>query len=59
VTIAGRFAPPGKPRRRLARKFNCDVAMVPDALVCYAAIYALSGLIVLLCLRGLVVIFAD
>lgn len=59
VSIANRFAPPGSSRRRLARKLNCDAAMVPDALVCYAAIYALVGLIILLCLRGLIVIFAD
>ncbi len=33
--------------------------MVPEALVCYAAIYMLLGLISLLCLQGLVRIFAD
>ena len=59
VGVANRLAPPGKSRRRLARKLNCAASMVPDALVCYVAIYALVGLIVLLCLRGLIVIFGD
>ena len=57
--IANRLAPPGKSRRSVARKLNCAASMVPDALVCYAAIYALVGLIILLCLRGLILIFGD
>ena len=59
VGIANRLAPPGKSRRRLARKFNCSAAMVPDALVCYTTIYALGGLIILLYLVGVIVIFGD
>ena len=43
VGIANRLAPPGKSRRRLARKLNCTAAMVPDALVCSATVYALGG----------------
>jgi hypothetical protein len=34
-------------------------AVVGLSLVCYAAIYALVGLIILFCLRGLIVIFGD
>ena len=52
VRVANRLAPPGKSRRRLARKLNCTASMVPDALVCYATIYALGGLIILLYLAG-------
>ena len=59
VGIANRIAPPGKSRRRLARKLNCAASMVPDALVCYATIYALGGLIILLYLGGLIVVFGD
>jgi hypothetical protein len=51
--IAARLAPPGKVRRRLARRFQCGAAMVPDVLVHYAAIYTLLALIILLFLRGL------
>lgn len=43
----------------MARKLNCDTSIVPDILICQASIYALVGLIVLLCLRGLIVIFGD
>ncbi|HWV99961.1 MAG TPA: hypothetical protein VNZ64_09740 [Candidatus Acidoferrum sp.] len=57
--IASRLAPQGKSRRRMARKLNCDTSIVPDILICQASIYALVGLIVLLCLRGLIVIFGD
>ena len=46
-------------RRRLARKLNCAASMVPDALVCYATIYALGGLMILLYLGGLIVVFGD
>ena len=59
VGIAGWFAPPGKSRRRLARKLNCDAAMVPDALLRYAIVYALAGLIGLLYLGGLIVVLAH
>jgi len=59
VGIAGWFAPPGKSRRRLARKLHCDAAMVPDALLRYAMVYALAGLISLLYLAGLIVGFAH
>ncbi len=59
VGTADRFIRPGKLRRRLARRLNCAVSMVPDALVCYAAIYSLLGLIILLCLRGLVLAFSG
>lgn len=59
LSVASRFAPPGKSRRRLARKFNCAASMVPQALLYYTAIYALTGLIALLCLRGLALICAD
>ncbi len=58
VGIAGWFAPPGKSRRRLARKLNCDAAMVPDALLRYAIVYALGGLIILLYLAGLIAVLA-
>jgi hypothetical protein len=34
-------------------------AIVALSLVCYAAIYALVGLILVLCLRGLIVIFSE
>jgi len=59
VGIVGWFAPPGKTRRSLARRFGCDASMVPDIILCRAAIYALVGLIVLLCVRFLFVIFPD
>jgi hypothetical protein len=59
VGIANRLAPPGKSRRRLARKLNCAASMVPDALVCYATIYALVGLMILLYLGGLMVVFGG
>ncbi len=59
VEIATRLVPPGPSRRRLAKKLNCEATMVPEALVCYAAIYMLLGLFSLLCLQGLVRIFAD
>ena len=52
VRIANRLAPPGKSRRKLARKLNCAASIVPDALVCHATIYALGGLIILLYLGG-------
>ncbi len=57
--IAGLFAPPGKTRRRLARRFHCEAAMVPDMIVWRTAIYALTGLIALLCLRVLFIICAE
>jgi hypothetical protein len=59
VGIANRLAPPGKSRRRMARKLNCAASMVPDAFVCYATIYALVGLMILLYLRGLIVMFGG
>ena len=59
VGVANRLAPPGKSRRRLARKLNCTASMVPDALVCSATIYALGGLMILLYLGGLIAIFGD
>jgi hypothetical protein len=59
VAIACRLVPPGKARRRLARKLGCETLMVPHALVCYAAIYQLVALIVLLCLCGVIMIFAG
>ena len=59
VGIANRLAPPGKSRRRLARKLNCTASMVPDALVCSATIYALGGLMILLYLGGLIAIFGG
>ena len=59
VGIAGWFAPSGKSRCRLARKLNCDAAMVPDALLRYAMVDALAGLISLLYLAGLIVAFAH
>jgi hypothetical protein len=59
VGIANRFAPPGKSRRKMARKLNCPASRVPDALVCYGTIYALGGLITLLYLGELIVIFGD
>ncbi|MGO8928290.1 MAG: hypothetical protein ACLQU3_15585 [Limisphaerales bacterium] len=46
-------------RRRLARKLKCTASMVPDALLCYATIYALAGLMILLYLRGLMMVFGD
>ena len=59
VGIANRLAPPGKSRRRMARKLNCAASMVPDALVCYATVYALGGLIILLYLGGVIGVFGD
>jgi len=59
VGITSWFAPPGKSRRRLARKFKCQASMVPHALVCYTAIYMLAGLIILLCLCGFMMMFAG
>ncbi len=59
VGIANRLAPPGKSRRRLARKLHCTASMVPDALVRYGTVYALGGLMVLLYLGGLIVVFGD
>jgi hypothetical protein len=59
VRIAGRCAPSGKSRRRLARKLKCAPSMVPDALVCYAAIYGLVGVIVLLSLQALAMVLAS
>ncbi len=59
VGIADEFTRSGKLRRRLARRLNCAVSMVPDTLVCYTAIYSLLGLIMLLCMRGLVLVFTD
>ncbi len=58
VNVAARCSPPGKSRRKLARRLNCDTAAVPDALVIYAAIYGLAGVIVLLCFYGLAAILA-
>jgi len=59
LDIASRCAPSGQSRRKLARKLRCNASTLPDTLVCYAAIYTLAGLIVLLCLQGLVRMFAD
>jgi len=57
-TVA-RLALSAKTRRRLARKFNCKASMVPEVLLCYAAIYVAVGLIILLCLWGLILAFGG
>ena len=40
----------------LTRKSSFDATMVLDAIVCYTAMLSLSGLVILLCLWGLMVI---
>ncbi len=59
VSLASWLIPPGKSRRRLARKFGCETALVADTLVCYATIYGLAGVIILLSFFGLAEFCAD
>jgi hypothetical protein len=59
VSVATLFVPPRQSRRKLARNFKCHASMVPEALLYYAAIYSLAGLIIPLCLRDLALICLD